>query len=143
MKILATLCAALFSSLALANTYVKCGKAVNPETQEVTGYELELSSEGNDDYSGPVGKNWNLKLESENSPWLSANNNIVAKNYKKGGDVVVEISIKMAQSASGPVGTQYKLIGLYSETPVLEKYTMGGFAGSLKTGTFQCLSGND
>ena len=64
-KFIVSLLVAVFASVASANTYVKCGKSVNVDTGEVSGYELELSSEGKDDYSGPVGKNWNMKLESE------------------------------------------------------------------------------
>ena len=131
------------SFAAQANTYVKCGKTVDFEAFEVTNYELELSSEGSDDYSGPVGKNWNMKLGDEDSDWLEFNPAITAKNYEENDTVVVEIKIKTATSASGAVGTRYKLIGLYDEAPILEKYTMGGFAGAVKIGTYQCLSGND
>jgi hypothetical protein len=135
-----TVCS-FFSSWAFANTYVICGTAVDPEEQIVTGYELELSSE-DDEYSGPVGKTWNLKLE-KNSDWLPFSKRVVAKTSKVANDTIIEIEITQAQSASGIVGTVYKLIGLYNEQPILEKYTMGGFAGSIKIGTFQCLSAND
>lgn len=140
---LTVLLGTVLSSSAFANTYVKCGKTADFDSYEVTGYELELSSEGADDYSGPVGTNWNMKLGSEDSEWLKPNKKITAKSYEVDGDTVVEITVKMAATPSGAVGTVYKLIGLYNEAPTLEKYTMGGFAGFLKVGTYQCLSGND
>lgn len=141
--ILVLLLSFTISTGAFANTYVKCGRTADFDSGEVQGYELELSSEGADDYSGPVGQKWNLKLESEDSAWLARNRNIVARSYMSDDDTVVEITIKQAITASGPVGHQYKLVGLYDETPKLFKYTMGGFAGSVLIGTFQCLSGND
>lgn len=140
--IFTTFCIACFATSAYANTYVICGKTVNPETQEVTGYELELSSEGDDNYSGPVGKNWNMKL-SENADWLKSSSKITAKNYQEDNDTTIEITIEEGKSVTGPVGTTYKLMGLYSDAPVLEKYTLGGFAGSVKIGTFQCAASND
>jgi len=52
----------LLTSPAFASSYVICGKSADLLTQKVAGYELELSSES-DNYNGPVGKNWNLKLD--------------------------------------------------------------------------------
>lgn len=144
MKIISfvTLCATILSSSVYANTYVKCGAFVDLEAGKVSGYELEISSE-NDHYSGPVGKNWNLKLD-EQADWLNINSKITARSFKDANDnTVVEIAIKKAQATTGPVGTLYKLIGLYDDEPILEKYTMGGFAGTIKTGTFKCQSAND
>lgn len=126
-----------------ANTYVKCGESVDLDTAEVTGYELELSSEGADKYSGPVGGGWNMKLTSESAAWLSFNKNVVAQSYNENGSVVVEIEIRQGQSIGGPVGTRYKLIGLFDDMPRLEKYVLGGFAAGTQAGVFQCLSGND
>lgn len=143
MKILLPLFALLLAPSAFANTYVICGKSVDADTMEATGYELELSSEGEDDYSGPVGKKWNMKLDSQDSEWLAPSEKVIAKNYEQDGDTIIEIKIIQGQSPSGPVGTRYKLIGLYNDEPVLEKFTMGGFAGTIKVGTFQCASGND
>lgn len=133
----------LWSSSVFANTYVRCGHAVDWNNWEVEGYELELSTEGADDYSGSVGVNWNMKLGSEDAEWLNPNPNITAKNYKVDGDTIVEIQIVMGKSMSGPVGTRYVLTGLYDDSPRLEKFTMGGFAGSVKTGTFECFTGHD
>lgn len=127
---------------AFANTYVQCGKFVDLEAGKVTGYELEISSE-NDLYSGPVGKNWNLKL-NQNADWLTVNPKITAKSSKNAEDrTVIEITLKQAESVTGAVGIQYKLIDLYSDEPTLEKYTMGGFAGSVRIATFKCQSAND
>lgn len=133
--------ALFFSAPAFANTYVMCGKSVDLENQIVDGYELELSSE-NDEYTGAVGGNWNLKLDL-NSDWLTPSPKVTATQSEVAGNTIIEIKIVTARSASGAVGSVYKLIGLYDEEPVLEKYTMGGFAGSVKIGTFKCQSGND
>jgi len=128
----------VLSSVSMANTYVKCGQSLNESGDDVIGYELEVSSES-DIYSGPVGGSWNLKLRSEDSEWLEKNPKVTAREAN--GDI--EISLKMDQSASGPVGVKYVLKGLYDDYPVLEKYSMGGFAGNIKQGTFKCFSGND
>lgn len=143
-KLLAVLCAFCASTTAFANTYVKCGKAVNLDIPDVTGYELEISSE-NDRYTGSVGKNWNLKLHSEASDWLDAatNKNVVAKSSKKSGDTIIEITIAVDQAGGRPVGTLYRLIGLYDDQPRLEKYALGPYSAPEKTGTFQCFSAND
>lgn len=131
---------ALFSSSAFAISYVKCGDSVNLKKWEVTGYELEVFSQDSD-FSGPAGENWDLRLD-ENSPWIGDDKNITAKTLPYGLSTLVEITIVNGKSATGPVGIKYKLIGLYDAQPVLEKYTMGGFAGTVKVKTFQCYRGN-
>ena len=136
------LAAFLMSSTSFAYTYVKCGDKVNKKTGEVTGYKLELSSE-NDRYSGSVGKNWNLKTE-EDGDWLAPNPNVVARKSKnENGETLIDIIITRAKTPTGPTGTHYQLIDLYGDYPVLEKYTMGGFAGTKKIATYECISGND
>lgn len=142
--IYSTLLLAVFSVQAHASSYVMCGKKVHQNADgdlHVTGYELELSS-GNDDYSGIVGKNWNLKLQ-ENGDWLESTKKITAKSYEENDTTIVEVSIINGISPSGPVGTKYKLIGLYDDYPSLEKYNIGGFTGNVKIDTFACFSGND
>jgi hypothetical protein len=129
---------ALASSVAFANTNVKCGQSLNGDV--ITGFELEIASD-DDKYDGPVGEHWDLKLDSEDAEWLSPNQNITAKKYRQGADTIIEITILSGPSAVGPVGTIYKLISLYDEEPVLEKYIMG-FAGQ-KIGTFRCISAVD
>jgi hypothetical protein len=104
---------------------------------------LELSSEGSSGYSGPLGNSWSLKLGSKKSAWMKPNRNVTAKSSKSGNTINVEIAIKNGQSVTGAVGTLYRLIDLYSETPTLEKYSMGGISGFEKIATYQCLSGND
>lgn len=131
-----------FSIKAHSYTYVRCGQSVDFENFEVSGYELELSSES-DDYTGTVGGTWNLKLKSEKSDWLPASRNITAQSSVENGDTIVQIVIIFDRTPSGPVGIRYKLIGLYDDAPVLERYTMGGFSGSVKTARFECYSGND
>lgn len=142
MKLLVLMSCLVFSVEAFSYTYVKCGKSVDFENFVVSGYELELSSES-DDYMGTVGGTWNLKLKSEDSDWLPASRNITAQSSIVDGDTIIQIIIIFDRTPSGPVGLRYKLIGLYDDAPVLEKYTMGGFAGSVKTATFECFSGND
>jgi hypothetical protein len=133
------------SSSAFANAYVKCGKSVNQETNKVTGYELELSSD-NDNFSGVVGKNWNLSLEKENN-WMKTkgNENVTAQmNKDKEYNVTVEVFIRGAKTASGWTGTRYVLANLYSDFPTLEKWTLGGgIVGPMKQGSYKCYSGND
>jgi hypothetical protein len=130
------------ASSAFASTYSKCGRSVDIDTLETTGYELEISSD-NDVFRGAVGNGWNLKLD-ENGDWLPASRNVTAKSYEdKSGQTIVEVSLIQARTASGPVGIKYKLIGLYDDQPTLEKYNIGGFSGPIKTATFQCVSGND
>lgn len=130
----------LISAHAFANTYVKCGKTADPETLTVSGYEIEISSEGNDDYSGPVEGKWNLKVGSESSDWMKEDPKVTAKNYKMNNDVIIEIRM---ESMFPNQGTTYKLVGLYSATPTLEKYTYGEAAGIQKINSFKCVSAND
>ena len=140
MKTVILILATLLPALSFASTYVVCGKHVDSEMR-AAGYELEISSE-DDAYSGSVGKSWNLKLQ-ENGDWLSANKNITAKKTELNDVTIIAITLVSGRSVSGAVGTVYKLIDLYSERPVLEKYSMGGFVGSQKIGTYECMSGND
>ena len=141
-KILLHLFVATISTSAFGSSYYICGKAVNPDNGDVTGYELEISS-GDDDYSGVVGESWNLKLE-QGSDWIKPRPGITAKTTQNSdGEDMVTVTVVQGQSASGSVGTQYKLFGFFNDEPVLEKYTMGGFAGSIKINTFKCISSID
>lgn len=128
---------------AFANTYVKCGKFHDKKSDKIYGYELELSSESPDDYSGPAGRNWNIKLFKERSEWLDLSPNIVAKNFKRDEKTVVEITMKYGDTPTGPVGLRYVLSDLYADYPTLEKFSFGGFAGTVKLGTYACITGND
>lgn len=132
----------ILSTSAWANSNVKCGKYTNFDDFEVKGFELELSSDS-DDYSGIVGKKWHLKLESENSEWLKVNKNITARNYKKDGLTIVQITIKTGKSVEGQIGINYKLVGLYEEEPTLEKYRIEGSSNYVKIGTYKCISAID
>lgn len=131
MKKIIFLTAFFSTSSAFASTYAKCGRTADLETFEVTGYELELSSES-EDYSGPVGETWNLKLGSESSDWLDSDRTIVARSYEWNLDTIVEVTLRQE-------GTRYKLVGLYDEEPTLEKTV----AGSDDIEIFHCVSGND
>ena len=81
-----------------------------------------------------------MRIKSENSEFLKFNRNVVAKTTEKNGQVIVEIKLQFDSTPTGAVGLTYKLIGLYDDEPVLEKYNMGGFTGPIKVGTFQCVS---
>jgi len=72
---------------------------------------------------------------------LKPTKNITAKSNESTNSV--EITIRQAQGASGPVGISYVLSDMYDDEPVLEKYTMGGFVGRVKVATFACYTGND
>ncbi len=124
------------TSSAQAYSYIKCGDSVDFENSIVEGYELEIYST-NDNYHGPVGQNWNLKLNNENSEWLDYTEHVFGRQltYNR-----VEIYIIIANSPTGVVGTKYKLFELFSKRPILEKYTMGGFVGTMKIATFNCIS---
>lgn len=139
--ILLSLCTTFFSTTALANVYIKCGKTANGDEATVTGYELEVSSES-DNFNGPVGNNWNLKLD-ETGDWLPATNLITAKSVEKDTTTTVSIKIKQGDSLTGAVGTEYELVGIYDDKPSLKKFTMGGFTGKILIGTFECFSAND
>jgi len=141
-KIIFGLVALLISGAAHAHTYVKCGKTADIENFTVTEYELELSSE-NDRYSGVVAGNWNLKVGSEDAEWVAKNRRITAKKFKNDGDTIVEIRIVRNLSKMRPVGTMYRLIGLYDEQPRLERYSFGGFGGKRLLDTYECMSAND
>lgn len=128
----------ILSFSAHAKTHLLCAESIDPVSGKVEGFELELLSES-DRFSGPVGHSWTLKWGSLNSDWLKFRDHITAETYGSNGDTVIEIKIKIAETSSGPVGILYKLVGLYQNSPILEKYAMGGVVGLLKTDTFQCI----
>ncbi|MCB0411951.1 MAG: hypothetical protein KDD22_05455 [Bdellovibrionales bacterium] len=137
IKSFAVILVAMFSSYSLANISIKCGKTADFENFTVTEFELLISSE-DDNFDGPVGGSWNMKIGSEDSEWLDYNPNVTADLVQGPGSKFVEITIK--EDMSGAVGSKYKLFNLYDETPILEKYTMGGFVGSLRVGIYACVS---
>lgn len=141
MGLILVLC--VFSQTVFANTYVKCGKYREKKSDKIFGYELELSSESPDEYSGPAGRKWNIKLFKERSEWLDLSPNILAKNFKRDEKTVVEITMKYGDTPTGPVGLRYVLSDLYADYPTLEKFSFGGFAGTVKLGTYECITGND
>lgn len=143
-KVLLSMLAFALSSTSLAsNTFVQCGQYVDEDSFEVTGFELALSSEGSKRYHGPVGDSWNLKLGSENSEWLDFNRKITAKEFKDKNGTVVEVTIQKDRSISGPVGIKYRVLNFFDFNPVLEKYSIGGFAGERLIKTYPCISGHD
>lgn len=141
--ILAILIGSIVSLSSSANTHIICGKSVDWDNYTVEGYELELSSE-NDSYQGLVGSDWYLKLGSQDSQWIDSDPNISAKTIEVSEyDTVVEVVIKHAEAASGPVGYRYKLVSLFDDEPRLEKYSMGGFVGTILLETFKCVGSYD
>lgn len=143
MKILPFLLALLSSTAFASNTVVICGKTANPDEFTVGGFELMISSESSDGYNGELGRDWQLKLVSEESPWISDAKNISAKMIRGGGKTQIVITLVQGRGPSGPVGTRYILEDLYGEETILEKWNFGGFTGTLKVGSFQCLTAAD
>ena len=146
MKRLFALALLLSSFQAFSNSYIVCAQKADfdeyIDSGKVVGFELALSSE-DDNYNGVLGSKRYMKLGSEDSEWLASIDAIVASTHERGEDVVVNIALKHDLSTSGPVGIKYKLIGLFDDTPVLEKYAMGGLAGSVKLATFECIGSYD
>lgn len=145
MKLHSLLSAVLFSALsssAFAHIYVECGKSTDLENFKTEGFELAISSSG-DEFQGQVDGTWSLKLESADADWLKKTDKVIAKTSKDGDATNVEIIIKKAVTPTGPVGTRYIVKDIYSDEPTLERYTMGGFAGTLNTGNFRCISAID
>lgn len=144
MKFFVFISALVLANVASASSIVKCGVTADVDEFEVTGYELELSSQ-DDNYNGVVGGTWEMKIGSEKSKWLKKNPKITASTSEnKDGDTVVEVILRGARTPSGYTGTRYVLIGLYSDQPVLEKWSLGGgIVGRRKLATFQCVAGLD
>lgn len=144
MKVIfAVLIGSIVSLAASANTHIICGKSIDWDNYAVKGYELELSSE-NDEYQGLVGNRWYLKLGSEDSEWIDSDPNISARTIEsEDSDTVVEVIVKQAEAASGPVGYRYRLVNLFDDEPTLEKYSMGGFVGTLLLEKLKCMASYD
>jgi len=126
----------LFSSLANASSFIECGSG---SYQEGTGYQVEelaLSSQS-DDYNGPVGGEWIIRFAG--GEWIEEGK-INAVSNQKDELTSVEIKVVVTQAIGGPVGTRYVLSDKDSESPVLERYTMGGFVGNVLTGIFTCAA---
>ena len=135
---------------AFSASYVECGTEIiehendYPTVNEVL---LAISSE-DEDYSGAVGGTWELKLAKDRrfaknrGGWIKANKNITAEEVEIDGRTVVVVTIKIDEAASGPVGEQYEIHGIYSETGRADKFTMGGFAGKVKVKSLVCVASN-
>jgi hypothetical protein len=126
-----------------SNTVVICGETTNADEFTVTGFELMVSSESSDGYNGQVGKSWQMKIGSAESPWISSPKGITAKTIRAGGKTRIEITMVQGRGPSGPVGTRYILDDLYAEETTLEKWNFGGFTGKLRVGSFLCLTAAD
>lgn len=144
MKFLVLFSTLFLANLASASVIVKCGVKADVDNFEVTGYELELSSQ-DDNFEGVVGGTWEMKIGSEKSKWLKKNPKITAQTTQnEDGDTVVEVFMRGARTPTGYTGTRYVLIGLYSDQPALEKWSLGGgIIGRRKLATFQCVTGID
>lgn len=144
MKFFILFATLFLTNMAFASSIVKCGVKADVDNFEVKGYELELSSQ-NDDFSGAVGGTWHMKVGSEKSKWLKKNPKITAETSEnEDGDTVVEVVLRGARTPTGYTGTRYVLIGLYSEQPTLEKWSLGGgIIGRRKLATFECVAAQD
>lgn len=144
MKLLLAFGFLAFTSLASANSVMICGTEPNYEKFEVKDFQLMISSE-NDQYTGAVGENWNLKLGSEESEWEEPNKNITATMTKAGDVTIVDIQMIIGKSSTGPVGERFVISDIYGYfgDPILEKYNIGGVTGPIKTGTYTCIHAFD
>lgn len=127
-----------FSTSSYASTHVVCGQRIDPISFEVHNFELATESVV-DEFAGPVGANWNLRLADSGSGWMEPNSNFEASTYQDGQATVVEIELRISQAMTGPVGLTYLLIHPFSEKPVLEKYALGGYMHNVKLGSFECI----
>lgn len=127
-------------SLVFAMSHLVCGDLTNAEDGTVKGFELELSSSHPSDYSGPLGETWKMKLRSPDSEWLTPTDEIVARTIEGDMSIYVEISIYIEDAATGPMGVIYRLYDIEGAQPFLEKYNYGGFTGSIKVGSYQCMN---
>lgn len=133
---------AFTSAPAFALAYVKCGQTANLEDGEVTGYEIELSSES-DNFTGPAGGTWNLKLK-EDAEWLAnVDQNDVAQTKETKSRTQINIRISPESALAQGSGVVYKLSDLYDEEPTLEKFKITNANKLLSLGQFQCFTAND
>ena len=126
---------------AFATSFVHCGTSIDDDGN-VAGFELAVSSDV-DEYSGPVGGTWNLKIGSENADWLPEDANVVAGETRAGGRINLEILISGPRSSASPLDTRYVIRDFYSETPRLTKYAEGGPNGDVVLGRYACVSAHD
>lgn len=109
---------------AQADNYVECEKEGK--------FELALTATNITDYSGAVGKTWELKLVSLDRDWITVSDLISATNFEEEGKQVVEVSIGGA--------IKYKVIDIGSESPTLEKHITPNRPTGLKFSGFTCYA---
>ena len=138
MKIALLTALVLAASVTQAATAISCGSgSPREESPFFSSPEIQVSSE-DDVYRGAVGGTWDLKLKDQ-ADWMKATPQVKASMVKSpGGETIVTITL-LRNDGLSPTGIKYVLTGLYSESPKLEKFAVGGFAGGSKTGEFSCV----
>jgi hypothetical protein len=120
----------LFSSMAHASYFVQCGTGFNEEEFSFKEVVFKASSQ-DDTFTGSNGDVWSVALKGD---WLPENS---AKASVKDGIVTVSFVNESR------VGKRFEVTGMYDDHPVLRIYNIGGFAGGVKIGTFQCATAID
>lgn len=143
MSVLVSLCTILSSNTVFASAAAVCGKAVDLDNYAVTeGFEFAISAE-DDDFNGPVGSTWFLKLgkngATENdSEWIENDSNIIGSMSKvKKGSTNISVTIKPEEIGQPTI--KYVLYDLYYDGVLkLEKYE-----NDTLVGTYDCASAID
>lgn len=130
-----------FSNTAFASVYVLCAKEISPDSLDLEGYELELSSQ-EDLFQGPVGGSWEMRIEREGD-WLAMITGIVAKNYLFKQMSIVEVRVSAGILKNEEALVIYRLVDIYGENPYLEKFHLENSKAPVKIAQFQCLSSVD
>jgi hypothetical protein len=141
--LLATLTLAMILPYAAnASVFVTCGEGKFDEKAAEFPKPVVAISSGDDAFRGPVGGTWEMKF-GKGDAWIAKNKNITAKTRRNEVQgTVVTITVVKDQGLS-PVGYTLEFSDIYSETPKMEKFELGGFAGGMKTQTLDCVSMND
>jgi len=133
----------LFSALsghAFGSVFVDCGTQPNPDEGSFENVVFSVSSE-DDDFSGPAGKNWHLTVNGKDVVGQSATAKIDLDPRSR--LTVLTVLVQIGNSASGPVGTEYRVGNPYTDEPKLEIFNMGGFTGRIRTATYACFATTD
>lgn len=126
MKSLMILLSLVLCPAAFADNYVECNKDGK--------FEMAITTAAIKDYTGAVGKLWELKLGSLDRDWITVSDQISATNYVEDGKQIVDITIGTA--------VKYKVIDVGSNVPTLEKHITPNRPSALKFVGFECYAVN-
>lgn len=124
-----------------ASVSIDCGK-LSKDKLSVEKIEYAFSSES-DDFTGPVGKKWDMKISGL---WLGSSKNaskVTSKMFKDSQGHYFTATVASGQSVTGVVGKTYTVKYLYTDNPQLEVRTKGGFAGSTILKQVECVGSYD